>query len=96
MPGIEQVADFCLYGDQVHLLYKKESELNIRTIVLSDNVTTDETVRIQTSEAGDIIRSEKESEGGVRRLDRQRIFRMGLSDNPKCNERRKGSRCFLH
>lgn len=66
MPGIEQVADFCLHEGQVHLLYKKESELKTKTIVLTDNAAKEGTEKIRTSEVSDIIRSEKESEGGIR------------------------------
>jgi len=66
MPGIEQVADFCLVGDRVYFIYKKESELKVKTIVLADEVATEVTEKIKTPEPEDEIRSEKEFEGGVR------------------------------
>jgi hypothetical protein len=66
LPGIEQVADFCLHGDRVYFLYKKESELKIKTIVLADEVATEGVEKIKTLAPDDLIRSEKEFEGGVR------------------------------
>ncbi|MBA4053747.1 MAG: hypothetical protein C0490_03460, partial [Marivirga sp.] len=67
MPGIEQVADFCLYNDSVYFLYKKESELKIKTTVLSNDAAGTEGIeKIRTSAPDDVIRSEKEFEGGVR------------------------------
>jgi len=66
MPGIEQVADFNLLAGQVNFLYKKESELKIKTISLDENEVGEETASIALSEAADLVKSEKEYEGGVR------------------------------
>lgn len=66
MPGVEQVADFCLYNDSIYFVYKKESELKIKSVVLTDNMGNESTEKIRTSSPNDIIRSEKELEGGVR------------------------------
>jgi len=66
MPGIEQVGDFILKDDKIYFLYKKESELKIKTIVLSDGTSAESLEKIKTPEEDDIIRSEKEFEGGLR------------------------------
>jgi hypothetical protein len=66
MPGVEQVADFYLSNDQVYFLYKKESELKIKTVVLSSESVNEVVEKIKTYEDSDVIRSEKEFEGGVR------------------------------
>lgn len=66
MPGIEQVSDFCLVGDQICFLYKKESELKLKTVGIQDEQAMENTVKVQTSDPLDEIRSEKEYEGGVR------------------------------
>jgi hypothetical protein len=64
--GVEQVADFVLVGDSLTILYKKESELNFKTIVINDEVSAEGKEKIKPSEAADVIRSEREYEGGVR------------------------------
>jgi hypothetical protein len=66
MPGIEQVSDFCIREDKIYFLYKKESELKSKTIVLSDEVSTEILDKVRTSDPQDEIKSEKEYEGGVR------------------------------
>lgn len=66
MPGIEQVADFCLIDDQLFFLYKKESELNLKIIGIQDNEVSENTIKVQTSDPLDEIKSDKEFEGGVR------------------------------
>lgn len=66
MPGVEQVADFNLADDRVFFLYKKESDLKVKTIFLSDGESQESLEKIKASEDLDEIRSEKEYEGGVR------------------------------
>lgn len=66
MPGVEQVADFYLSKDSIFFLYKKESELKTKAVALPDGAGAESTEKIRTSEHGDVIRSEKELEGGVR------------------------------
>lgn len=66
MPGIEQVSDFCVQGDKAYFIYKKESELKSKTIVLSDGVSTESVEKVKTSVPNDEIKSEKEFEGGLR------------------------------
>jgi len=66
MPGIEQVSDFCLVGDRIYFLYKKESELKLKVISSGDEQALESTIKVQTSDPLDEIRSEKEFEGGTR------------------------------
>lgn len=65
-PGIDQVSDFCLLNDQLHFLYKKESELKLKVIDIEDQQAQENVVKVKTSDPQDEIRSEKEFEGGVR------------------------------
>lgn len=66
MPGIEQVADFCINQDKVFFIYKQESELKVKTVVLSDDVSTEKTEKIKTLDPDDEIKSERDNDGGVR------------------------------
>ena len=66
MPGIEQVTDFCIQGDKVYFLFKQESELKSKTIVLKDEVSTEIVEKVKTSNPLDEIKSEREFDGGVR------------------------------
>ena len=66
MPGIEQVSDFVLLDDKVCFVYKKESELKVKTVVLADGSTAEVTEKIKLPEAEDAIRTEREFDGGVR------------------------------
>jgi hypothetical protein len=66
MPGIEQVADFSLQKSKVYFIYKKESELNIKTILLDTEEVKESVEKIKPLEDLDEIRSEKDHEGGVR------------------------------
>lgn len=65
-PGIEQVSDFCLKNENLYFLYKKESDLNLKVINTQNDEVSESSVKIQTSDPVDEIRSEKELEGGVR------------------------------
>lgn len=64
--GVEQAGDFHLNGDKVFLVYKKESEIRYKTIQLTDQSATEGIDKIRTSDESDVIRSEKELEGGIR------------------------------
>jgi hypothetical protein len=66
MPGIEQVSDFVLLDDKISFLYKKESDLKIKSVLLSDGSTSELNEKIQLQDAADEIKSERESDGGVR------------------------------
>lgn len=66
MPGVEQLSDFNLAGNRLFLVYKKESDLKVKTIFLSDGESQESLDKLRASEDLDEIRSEKEFEGGVR------------------------------
>lgn len=65
-PALEQVGDFYTDTDNLHFIYKKESELKIKSISLGEGTATEATEKIKLKEASDEIRSEKELEEGVR------------------------------
>lgn len=66
LPGVEQISDFTVTNEKAFLIYKKESELKVKTVVLGDDASTEHTENVKTLEDADVIRSEKESENGVR------------------------------
>lgn len=65
-PSLEQVADFHQFDTQVALLYKKESELNVKWIDLESKEEENATEKIKLSESNDELRDEKEYGGGVK------------------------------
>ncbi|SHG85833.1 hypothetical protein SAMN04488109_2166 [Chryseolinea serpens] len=66
MSGIEQVSDFHLDGNKLFLLYRKESELKLKSIVLSKDTASESSAKMLVNDPVDEIRSEKEGEGSVR------------------------------
>lgn len=65
-PALEQVSDFFSDGDNLHFLYKKESELRGKSISLDEGTETEFTEKIMLKDDADEIRSEKELEDGIR------------------------------
>lgn len=65
-PALEQVSDFYIDNNNLHLIYKKESELRVKSISLDEGVANETTEKIMLNESSDEIRSEKELEDGVR------------------------------
>jgi hypothetical protein len=64
--GVDQVSDFWITDNLIYFLYKKESDLFMKTIDLSDDKGSQMVEKIKTSDEADVIRSEKEYEGGIR------------------------------
>lgn len=64
--SLEQVSDFYKDDKNLIFLYKKESELKIKTITMDDGVAKEITERIKLKDPIEEIRSEKEHEDGVR------------------------------
>lgn len=67
--AVEQVGDFVIHDNKVFLVYKKESELKVKSISLDENDDDPATVvsePVKTGNESDDIRSEKDFEGGVR------------------------------
>ena len=66
MPSLEQVSDFALIENNIHLLYKNESELTLKSINLDDQEVTERVEKIQLSHPLDELRSESEQIGTVK------------------------------
>ncbi|HMG93845.1 MAG TPA: hypothetical protein VK589_27490 [Chryseolinea sp.] len=66
MPGIEQVSDFILLDDKICFLYKKESDIKMKTVLLGDGSATELNEKIKLSDEADAIKTEREFDGGVR------------------------------
>jgi hypothetical protein len=66
MGGIDQVSDFYIENNKVVFLYKKESEVKMKSIRLGTDKPEELTSPIQTGNPNDNIRTEREYEGGVR------------------------------
>lgn len=65
-PALEQVSDFYTDGENLHFIYKLESELKIKSISLDEGTATETVEKIRLDAPSDEIRSEKELEDGVR------------------------------
>jgi len=66
MASLEQVCDFTLIGNNIHFLYKNESELKIKTINLDDQEVVESTEKIKLSDPSDELKSESEQIGTVK------------------------------
>ncbi len=64
--SLEQVSDFYKDDKNLIFLYKKESELKIKTITMDEGVAKEITEKIKLKDPIEEIRSEKEHEDGVR------------------------------
>lgn len=65
-PALEQLSDFYSDDQSVHFIYKKESELKIKSVSLEEGTATESTEKIKLKDPSDEVRSEKELEDGVR------------------------------
>lgn len=65
-PALEQISDFYTDDENLHFIYKKESDLIIRSVSLEEGTLTESTEPILLPDPGDEVRSEKELEDGVR------------------------------
>lgn len=66
LSGVDQVTDFYLEENRIVFIYKKESQLRVKSVVLDGGQAEESTNPISTGSPGDNVRSEKEYEGGVR------------------------------
>lgn len=66
LPGIEQVSEFHYDDTEITFFYKDESDLKVRTVNLDNGEKKEESLKIQTKDPLDEIRSDRENEGGVR------------------------------
>jgi hypothetical protein len=65
-PSLDQVSDFYYDGSKVLFLYKKESELKIKTVSTASDDTIDEVQKIKLKDAGDEVRNEKNNDTGLK------------------------------
>jgi hypothetical protein len=65
-PALEQVADYYYSASEVYFMYKKESDLFIKTINIHDGSAKEITEKIKLNDPVEEIRSDKEYEDGVR------------------------------
>jgi hypothetical protein len=65
-PALEQVADFYTTSENLIFLYKKKSELKIKTIALGSDAAVEEIQKVKLLYDDDDIRQENESEGGLK------------------------------
>lgn len=65
-PALEQVSDFYTDDQNLHFLYKKESELRVKSVSLEEGSATESTEKLLLMEPSEEVRSEKELEDGVR------------------------------
>lgn len=65
-PALEQVSDFYFDDQNLHFIYKKGSELKIKSISLEEGVAAEVTEKIKLKGPGEEIRNEKELEDGLR------------------------------
>ena len=65
-PALEQLSDYVYLQPTVYFLYKKESELHIKTINIDDGAAKESTQKIKLKDPTDELRSENEHEDGVK------------------------------
>lgn len=65
-PALDQVSDYYYANPYVYFVYKKESDLTIKIISISDGDTKEHTEKIKLKEAHEELRNEKEFEGGIK------------------------------
>ncbi|HEY3402282.1 MAG TPA: hypothetical protein VGK59_02780 [Ohtaekwangia sp.] len=66
MASLEQVADFSMHNGKVHFAYRKEMEIRIKTVLLSEDSVSSYTEKIKTKDPVEEIRSEKDGEGSIK------------------------------
>ena len=65
-PALEQVSDYYFGNSRVYFLFKKESELNIKSIDILDGSVKETTEKIKLDDPADEIRSDREHDDGVK------------------------------
>jgi hypothetical protein len=65
-PSLEQVSDYYFGKREVTFLYKKESELKVKTINVSNGEAKESTEKIKLLDPQDEVRNEREFEEGVK------------------------------
>jgi hypothetical protein len=89
-PSLDQVSDFYYTGSEVVFLYKKESDIKVKTVALGNDGTIEESQKIKLKEPADEIRHEKEGEGGLKHWIQNSFYVWGYQTirNPDLKEDR--------
>jgi hypothetical protein len=64
--ALEQVSDFCIEADSIHFLYKKESEIRLKSINLDDGESVERAKKIRLKNFYDVVRMERSQEGAIK------------------------------
>lgn len=88
--ALEQVSDIYTDGGTLYFVYKKESDLKIKTISLEDGTETERSEKVKLDDPVEEIRSEKELEDGVRHWVGNTFYAWGYQTirNPERKENR--------
>jgi hypothetical protein len=78
--SLEQVTDFCLAGQYLYFLYKKDSELRIKKINLETNEATEFSEQVRLQSSTDQLRAEREQLGGVRHWHNSSFYVWGVQN----------------
>jgi hypothetical protein len=90
--SLDQIADFCMVDNQVYFLYKKESELTVKTITLESEESAVASVKVKLKDEGDEIRSEDKNIGAVRHWYGKSFYVWGQHTIRNKTKREDGSR----
>jgi len=89
---LEQITDFYVSSNEIHLLYKKESELKGKIITLDKNESIEFTEKIKPSNDADDIRAESKTIGFVRHWYGKSFYVWGQQTIFNKEKRSEGSR----
>jgi hypothetical protein len=89
LPSTEQATDFVSIKNKVFLAYKKELDLKIKSIVLSEKKVEDITQKLKSLDPGDELRNDRENDGGLRYWYGNSFFVWGIQTvrNPNRTDR---------
>jgi hypothetical protein len=90
--SLEQITDFCVANGKIYYLYKKESELMVKTITLHSRESVDATEKLKLLRDGDEIRTEEKTTGVVRHWYGNTFYVWGQHAIRNKSSREEGSR----
>lgn len=90
--SLEQIADYCVVGNRIVLLFKDESELKGKIITLGDGGAEEFSEKIKLSNGTDDIRSENKTVGMVRQWYGNNLYVWGQHSLSNKERRGEGNR----
>lgn len=75
--SLEQIAESQLEKDSLHFLYKKDSEIRIKSIYLDDGEAIENKKKIKLNDSYDVIRMERSQEGSIKHWFDQNFYVWG-------------------